>query len=39
MLFQDWDEETKNAKLNNLLEVIVSYSDNDDAIGFKKLKI
>ena len=23
--FQDWNEETKNAKLNNLLEVIVSY--------------
>ena len=23
--FQDWNEETKNAKLQNLVEVIISY--------------
>jgi len=37
--FQDWDEETKNAKLNNLLEVIVSYSDNGaDVIGLQEIE-
>ena len=37
--FQDWDEETKNAKLNNLLEVIVSYDSNGaDVIGLQEIE-
>jgi endonuclease/exonuclease/phosphatase family metal-dependent hydrolase len=37
--FQDWDEETKNAKLNNLLEVIVSYDTNGaDVIGLQEIE-
>ena len=37
--FQDWDEETKNAKLNNLLEVIVSYDINGaDVIGLQEIE-
>ena len=38
--FQDWNEETKNAKLRNLVEVIISYDKNGaDVIGLKKSKI
>ena len=37
--FQDWNEETKNAKLNNLLEVIVSYDSNGaDVIGLQEIE-
>ena len=37
--FQDWDEETKNAKLNNLLEVIVSFDSNGaDVIGLQEIE-
>ncbi len=37
--FQDWDEVTKNAKLNNLLEVIVSYDSNGaDVIGLQEIE-
>ena len=37
--FQDWDQETKNAKLNNLLEVIVSYDSNGaDVIGLQEIE-
>ena len=37
--FQDWDEETKNAKLNNLLEVIISYDSNGaDVIGLQEIE-
>ena len=37
--FQDWDEETKNAKLNNLLQVIVSYDNNGaDVIGLQEIE-
>ena len=37
--FQDWDEETKNAKLNNLIEVIISYdSDGADVIGLQEIE-
>ena len=37
--FQDWDEETKNAKLNNLLQVIVSYDSNGaDVIGLQEIE-
>ena len=37
--FQDWDEETKNTKLNNLLEVIVSYDSNGaDVIGLQEIE-
>jgi endonuclease/exonuclease/phosphatase family metal-dependent hydrolase len=37
--FQDWNEETKNAKLNNLAEVIISYGDNGaDIIGLQEIE-
>ena len=37
--FQDWDEETKNAKLNNLIEVIISYDSNGaDVIGLQEIE-
>lgn len=37
--FQDWNEETKNAKLQNLLEVIVSYDTNGaDVIGLQEIE-
>ena len=37
--FQDWDQETKSAKLNNLLEVIVSYDSNGaDVIGLQEIE-
>ncbi len=40
VLFQDWNKETKDAKLNNLVEVIISYGDNGaDVVGFKRSKI
>ncbi|MDC0529043.1 hypothetical protein OAO19_02095, partial [Gammaproteobacteria bacterium] len=32
--FQDWNKETKDAKLNNLVEVIISYGGNGaDVVG------
>jgi endonuclease/exonuclease/phosphatase family metal-dependent hydrolase len=37
--FQDWNEETKNAKLNNLAEVIVSYGNNGaDVVGMQEVE-
>ena len=37
--FQDWNEETKNAKLQNLLEVIVAYDTNGaDVIGLQEVE-
>jgi endonuclease/exonuclease/phosphatase family metal-dependent hydrolase len=38
-LFQDWNEKTKNAKLQNLLKVIISYSKNGaDVIGLQEIE-
>ena len=37
--FQDWNEETKNAKLQNLVEVIVSYDrDGADILGLQEIE-
>ena len=37
--FQDWNEKTKNAKLNNLAELIISYGDNGaDIIGLQEIE-
>ena len=37
--FQDWNEETKNAKLQNLLEVIISYNNNGaDVVGLQEIE-
>ena len=37
--FQDWNEETKNAKLRNLVEVIISYDKNGaDVIGLQEIE-
>jgi len=37
--YQDWNEETKNAKLKNLLEVIISYDTNGaDVIGLQEIE-
>ena len=37
--FQDWNEETKNAKLKNLVEVIISYDKNGaDVIGLQEIE-
>ncbi|MDA9571060.1 hypothetical protein N9R99_03970, partial [Gammaproteobacteria bacterium] len=37
--FQDWNEETKNAKLQNLVEVIVSYDRNGaDILGLQEIE-
>ena len=38
--FQDWNEETKNAKLNNLVEVIISYGNNGaDVVGLQEIEV
>jgi endonuclease/exonuclease/phosphatase family metal-dependent hydrolase len=37
--FQDWDEETKNAKLNNLMKVIISYGGSGaDIVGLQEIE-
>ena len=37
--FQDWNEETKNAKLHNLVEVIISYKENGaDIVGLQEIE-
>ena len=37
--FQDWNEETKNAKLQNLVKVITSYNQNGaDVIGLQEIE-
>ena len=37
--FQDWNEETKNAKLNNLARVIISYGSNGaDIVGLQEIE-
>jgi len=37
--FQDWDEETKNAKLRNLAKVIISYDKNGaDVVGLQEIE-
>ena len=37
--FQDWNEETKNAKLQNLVKVIISYNENGaDIIGLQEIE-
>jgi endonuclease/exonuclease/phosphatase family metal-dependent hydrolase len=37
--FQDWNEETKNAKLNNLVTVIISYGSNGaDVVGLQEIE-
>ena len=37
--FQDWNEETKNAKLKNLVKVITSYNQNGaDVIGLQEIE-
>lgn len=37
--FQDWNEETKNAKLNNLVEIITSYgNDGADVVGLQEIE-
>ena len=37
--FQDWNEETKNAKLQNLLEIIISYDKNGaDIVGLQEVE-
>ena len=37
--FQDWNEETKNAKLNNLVEVIIAYGNNGaDVVGLQEVE-
>ena len=37
--FQDWNEETKNAKLQNLVKIIISYDKNGaDIVGLRKLR-
>ena len=39
MFFQDWNEETKNAKLKILVEVIISYDKNGaDVIGLQEIE-
>ena len=37
--FQDWNKETKDAKLNNLVEVIISYGGNGaDVVGLQEIE-
>ena len=37
--FQDWNEETKNAKLNNIAKVIISYGNNGaDVVGLQEIE-
>ena len=37
--FQDWDEDTKNAKLKNLVKVITSYNENGaDVVGLQEIE-
>ena len=37
--FQDWNEETKNAKLQNLVEIIISYDKNGaDIVGLQEVE-
>jgi len=37
--FQDWNEDTKNAKLKNLVKVIISYDTNGaDVIGLQEIE-
>lgn len=37
--FQDWDEETKNAKLNNLAQVILAYDEGGaDIVGLQEIE-
>ncbi|MDC1241786.1 hypothetical protein N8Z97_03105 [Gammaproteobacteria bacterium] len=38
-LYQDWDEETKDAKLNNLVEIILSYNGGGaDILGLQEIE-
>ena len=37
--FQDWNEETKNAKLNNIAKIIISYGNNGtDVVGLQEIE-
>ena len=37
--FQDWNEETKDAKLNNIAKVIISYGNNGaDVVGLQEIE-
>jgi len=37
--FQDWNEETKNAKLQNLVKIIISYDKNGaDIVGLQEVE-
>lgn len=38
-LYQDWNEETKNAKLNNLVKIILSYNEHGaDILGLQEIE-